>query len=239
MQVARDAVVVFGLGQQDLVGAGRSEFHGHRGVPGERGGHAQVGTGKPARPLASGKKRAGARRRERGSVGTNTVSSPVIVLDSAASRRHLPGSVAPDPGRATVFAFPSRRTPVLLSALDQSGAASPSRAAGVRRGNRCGQRLAGQSRCCVTPGSYRDARPGLGGPRRPSRLERAETEPIDTATARVQLMRGSVRLRAVPYEAEPDVLFSGRLIVGLGLPARDRNGSSSREKEDRAWPSFP
>ena len=42
VQVARDAVVVFGLGQRDLVGAGPGEFHGHGGVAGEGGGHVQV-----------------------------------------------------------------------------------------------------------------------------------------------------------------------------------------------------
>ncbi len=42
VQVARDPVVVFCLGQGDLVGAGPGEFHGHRGVAGEGGGHVQV-----------------------------------------------------------------------------------------------------------------------------------------------------------------------------------------------------
>ena len=42
VQVARDPVVVFCLGQGDLVGAGLGEFHGHRGVAGEGGGHVQV-----------------------------------------------------------------------------------------------------------------------------------------------------------------------------------------------------
>ena len=42
VQVARDPVVVFGLGQGDLIGAGPGEFHRHRGVAGEGGGHVQV-----------------------------------------------------------------------------------------------------------------------------------------------------------------------------------------------------
>jgi hypothetical protein len=41
-QVARDPVVVFCLGQGDLVGAGAGEFHGHRGMAGEGDGHVQV-----------------------------------------------------------------------------------------------------------------------------------------------------------------------------------------------------
>src|SRR5579863_1584578 len=45
VQVAGDPVVVFGLGQGDLVGAGLDEFHRHGGVAGEGGGHVQVGAG--------------------------------------------------------------------------------------------------------------------------------------------------------------------------------------------------
>ena len=47
MQVARDVVVVFRLGQQDLVGPGPGEFHGHGSIVGEGGGHAQVRFGEP------------------------------------------------------------------------------------------------------------------------------------------------------------------------------------------------
>jgi hypothetical protein len=42
VQVTRDPVAVFGLSHGELVGAGPGEFHRHRGVVGEGGGHVQV-----------------------------------------------------------------------------------------------------------------------------------------------------------------------------------------------------
>src|SRR5580693_568166 len=98
VQVARDPVVVFGLGQGDLVGAGPGEFHRHRGVAGEGGGHVQVcpgesrAGGQPAQQQGPADLLAGCQRHDDQRAGTRAQASGGRLAALASDQAGLAGA---------------------------------------------------------------------------------------------------------------------------------------------------